>query len=332
MKNGGSRCPQGLSGFLHLHINGTSKRVTCMDGILPLWKEKGMTSHDCVFKLRKILGTKKVGHTGTLDPSVEGVLPICIGQATKVAEYVTDSGKEYIAVVSIGTATETEDADGEVVASDLSPKHISRMEIEAVLAKLTGEIVQIPPMYSAVKVNGRKLYEYARKGIEVERPERKVLIHEIELLDPVQWYEGETVSFRIRVACGKGTYIRTLAVQIGELLGFPAHMAALVRTSSGTYGQEDCRTLDEVREIQEEGKITTILRPLEDALNEFISVEIDEELCEQVVNGQVLPTHPLLQHEEFIVFKKDNKAFAVYKKHPTKLGLMKPEKMFPLNR
>ena len=303
-----------------------------MDGILPLWKEKGMTSHDCVFKLRKILGTKKVGHTGTLDPSVEGVLPICIGQATKVAEYVTDSGKEYVAVVSIGTSTETEDADGAIVASDLSPKHITRVEIETVLAKLTGEISQIPPMYSAVKVNGRKLYEYARKGIEVERPERKVLIHEIELLDPVQWYEGESISFRIRVACGKGTYIRTLAVQIGELLGFPAHMAALVRTSSGTYVQADCRTLDEVRQLQEEGEIATILRPLEDALRVFPTVEIEEELIEKVVNGQVLPEHPLLENEESIVFMNGKKALAVYKKHPTKLGLMKPEKMFPLNR
>ncbi|MEK5071084.1 tRNA pseudouridine(55) synthase TruB [Sporosarcina sp. FSL K6-1508] len=303
-----------------------------MNGILPLWKEKGMTSHDCVFKLRKILGTKKVGHTGTLDPSVEGVLPICIGQATKVAEYITDSGKEYIAVVTIGTATETEDADGAVIASDLTLKHITRTEIETALAKLKGEIVQIPPMYSAVKVNGRKLYEYARKGIEVERPERTVLIHEIELLDPVQWYEGETISFRIRVACGKGTYIRTLAVQIGELLGYPAHMAALVRTSSGTYVQNDCRTLDEVRTLQDAGRITTLLRPLEDALTDFATVEVSEELLEKVVNGQVLPEHPLLESEEAIVFMNEGKAIAVYRKHPTKLGLMKPEKMFPLNR
>lgn len=303
-----------------------------MNGILPLWKEKGMTSHDCVFKLRKILGTKKVGHTGTLDPSVEGVLPICIGQATKVAEYITDSGKEYIAVVTIGTATETEDADGAVIASDLTLKHITRTEIETALAKLKGEIVQIPPMYSAVKVNGRKLYEYARKGIEVERPERIVLIHEIELLDPVQWYEGETISFRIRVACGKGTYIRTLAVQIGELLGYPAHMAALVRTSSGTYVQNDCRTLDEVRTLQDAGRITTLLRPLEDALTDFATVEVSEELLEKVVNGQVLPEHPLLESEEAIVFMNEGKAIAVYRKHPTKLGLMKPEKMFPLNR
>ncbi|MFC5588384.1 tRNA pseudouridine(55) synthase TruB [Sporosarcina soli] len=303
-----------------------------MDGILPLWKEKGMTSHDCIFKLRKILGTKKVGHTGTLDPNVEGVLPICIGQATKVAEYVTDSGKEYVAVVSIGTSTETEDADGAIVASDLSMKRVTRNELEEALARLTGEITQIPPMYSAVKVKGRKLYEYARKGIEVERPERKVWIHEIELLDAVDLLEGEVIQFRIRIACGKGTYIRTLAVQIGELLGYPAHMASLVRTASGSFRKDDCRTLDEVKDLQEKGQIGTILRPLEEALADFQTAEIDGELYEKVLNGQVLPEHPQLQDKSPIVFIKENRAVAVYKKHPAKPGLMKPEKMFPLNK
>jgi tRNA pseudouridine55 synthase len=302
-----------------------------MDGILPLWKEKGMTSHDCVFKLRKILGTKKVGHTGTLDPSVEGVLPICIGQATKVAEYVTDSGKEYEAVISIGTATETEDADGAVVTSDSTMKSITKIEIEEVLQQLTGEIVQIPPMYSAVKVNGRKLYEYARKGIEVERPERIVMIHEMELLNPIEGYEGTEITFRIRVACGKGTYIRTLAVQIGELLGYPAHMASLVRTASGTYRQSDCRTLDEVKELQQEGMIEQFLHPLEDALTDFPSVEINDDLFDKIVNGQVLPEHPILTDATPVIFTKNEKAIAVYRRHPSKQGLMKPEKMFPTN-
>ncbi|BAQ10563.1 pseudouridine synthase [Bacillus sp. OxB-1] len=303
-----------------------------MDGILPLWKEKGMTSHDCVFKLRKILGTKKVGHTGTLDPNVEGVLPICIGQATKVAEYITDAGKEYVATISVGTATETEDADGAVVASDLSPKRWTRYEIEQVLDRLTGEIEQIPPMYSAVKVNGRKLYEYARKGQEVERPKRIVRIEEIVLLDDRNLYEGNQITFDVRVVCGKGTYIRTLAVQIGELLGFPAHMASLVRTASGSYRKEDCRTLDEVKETQEAGRIDSILRPLETALLDFPAVEVEETLYDQLANGQVLPQHPQLADAALLVFSKDEKAIAIYKKHPTKEGLMKPEKMFPMNR
>ncbi|EHL2530630.1 tRNA pseudouridine(55) synthase TruB, partial [Listeria monocytogenes] len=153
-----------------------------MNGIIPLWKERGMTSHDCVFKLRKILHTKKVGHTGTLDPEVEGVLPICIGRATKLAEYVTDEGKVYVAEITLGKSTTTEDATGEtVMTKELAD--ISADELQAALTKLTGKITQIPPMFSAVKVNGKKLYEYARAGIEVERPSRQVDIYSLTRLD-----------------------------------------------------------------------------------------------------------------------------------------------------
>lgn len=305
-----------------------------MDGILPLWKEKGMTSHDCVFRLRKILRTKKVGHTGTLDPSVEGVLPICIGSATKVASYITDSGKEYIAEVSIGTATETEDSDGDVVKNDASDKVITRVQVLQALDTLTGHITQIPPMYSAVKVNGRKLYEYARKGIEVERPERKVHIHKIELLSEDEQFEGIEPRFTIKVSCGKGTYIRTLAVQIGEQLGYPAHMSHLVRTASGTYKQTDCRTLDEVRELQETGSLKLFLRPLESALVGIVQVQLEdnEELLTKVLNGQVLPLHPILETEDEAVFTEHGRALAVYAPHPEKTGLMKPVKMFLANR
>ncbi|MFC5603108.1 tRNA pseudouridine(55) synthase TruB [Sporosarcina koreensis] len=303
-----------------------------MDGILPLWKQKGMTSHDCVFKLRKIVGMKKVGHTGTLDPNVEGVLPICLGQATKVAEYVTDAGKEYIATVSIGTSTETEDAEGAPVSTDNSNKKISRLEILNALEQLTGEIVQIPPMYSAVKVNGKRLYEYARKGIEVERPERTVHIYEIELLDDRETFEGEEIKFMIRIACGKGTYIRTLSVQIGEKLGYPAHMATLVRTASGNFRQNDCLTLAEVEEHKKKNTLQQFIRPLEEALAEFEFVEIDDDLYGKIINGQVLPQHPALADNEAIAFTKSQKAIAIYCNHPTKEGLMKPEKMFPFNQ
>lgn len=302
-----------------------------MDGILPLWKEKGMTSHDCVFKLRKILGMKRIGHTGTLDPSVEGVLPICLGQATKVAEYITDAGKEYIATVSIGSSTETEDADGAIVEQDETFKTFTRDEILSALEQLIGEIIQIPPMYSAVKVNGKRLYEYARKGIEVERPERTVTIHRIELLDDRELFEGREITFSIRVICGKGTYIRTLSVQIGELLGYPAHMANLVRTASGNFTQTDCLTLQEVASSKEQDQLHTHIRPLEDALAEFAFVELEPELYDKIMNGQVLEQHPLLKTHINIVFTNSRKAVAVYKNHPTKEGLMKPEKMFPFN-
>ena len=151
-----------------------------MDGILPLWKERGMTSHDCVFKLRKILHTKKIGHGGTLDPDVEGVLPICVGKGTKVIEYMVDSGKTYEGEITLGFATTTEDVSGEIVEKKPVTTPLSTEQIDQAMAEMTGEITQIPPMFSAVKVNGKRLYEYARNGEEVERPQRKAMIYSFE--------------------------------------------------------------------------------------------------------------------------------------------------------
>lgn len=300
-----------------------------MNGIIPLWKERGMTSHDCVFKLRKILHTKKVGHTGTLDPGVEGVLPICIGTATRIAEYLTDAGKTYEAVISISRTTTTEDAEGETVLANTEMKSFSRAQIEEVLASLTGVISQTPPMYSAVKVNGKKLYEYARAGQEVERPTRQVTIHELVLLDDAQQFDGEDVRFSVRVKCSKGTYIRTLAVQIGEALGYPAHMHELVRTASGSFSQTNCFTLAQVAELMEAGHIDEALLPVEHALRDYPYVEITADVEKQIHNGQVLPSHTLLTEHDKVVFGKNEKAVAVYIAHPTKPGMMKPDKMFP---
>ena len=302
-----------------------------MDGILALWKERGMTSHDCVFKLRKILKTKKVGHTGTLDPGVEGVLPICIGQATRIAEYLTDAGKTYEAVVSLGRSTTTEDAEGETVTAHNAYQSYTREEILAALATLTGEIEQTPPMFSAVKVNGKKLYEYARAGQTVERPTRKITIYELELLSEGNTFEGEEVQFSIRIKCSKGTYIRTLAVQIGEALGVPAHMHELVRTMSGTFHSGNCLILAQVAAKMEEGDQSFIL-PVEYALSDFPFIAIDAEgptVEKKINNGQQLPIHPLLKENEKIVYTKDGKAFAVYMEHPEKPGMMKLDKMFP---
>lgn len=301
-----------------------------INGILPLWKEKGMTSHDCVFKLRKILKTKKVGHTGTLDPEVDGVLPICIGNTTKVAEYITDQGKTYEAEVAIGFSTDTEDATGGVVERNAEPKFISRNQLTEVLQGLTGEIIQVPPMYSAVKVNGKKLYEYARAGISVERPQRKVHIHSIELLDAADEWSGADIHIRIRIRCGKGTYIRTLAVQIGEALGYPAHMSKLTRIESGKFKKEDCLTLAQVEELAQNGIVEDKLKPLSYALSEFPFAEVEPSELFAIKNGQVLPMNRLLQSNKFVVFTLHGEPFALYKKHPEKKGKMKPEKMFGL--
>lgn len=301
-----------------------------MNGILPLWKERGMTSHDCVFKLRKILRTKKVGHTGTLDPGVEGVLPICIGQATRIAEYLTDAGKTYEAIISIGRTTTTEDAEGETVEQNHTIKKFSREQLLEVLASLTGVIEQTPPMFSAVKVNGKRLYEYARKGETIERPTRQVTIYALELLDNLERYEGQEITFPVRIACSKGTYIRTLAVQIGEALGYPAHMKELVRTASGTFTQDNCFTLAQVAELMAAEQIATCILPVEYALTDYPYIEITAALEKEIFNGQVLPADALLKRHDKIVFGINGKAVAVYQAHPTKEGLMKPHKMFPM--
>ncbi|MBM7698283.1 tRNA pseudouridine(55) synthase TruB [Kurthia huakuii] len=300
-----------------------------MHGILPLWKERGMTSHDCVFKVRKILRMKKVGHTGTLDPGVDGVLPICLGNATRLAEYITDAGKIYEAIISIGRSTTTEDAEGDTVEENRTAKNFSRKELEAVFEQLTGTITQTPPMYSAVKVNGRKLYEYARAGQTVERPSRQVSISRIELLENHETFSGDEVTFSVRIHCGKGTYIRTLAVQMGELLGYPAHMAKLTRVMSGSYTREQCVTLAELQVLADEERLTEVIRPLETALTEFPHQEITIQNEKQVKNGMVLPMHSKLSEHDKLVFTEQEKAVAVYVKHPSKEGQMKPEKMFP---
>jgi tRNA pseudouridine55 synthase len=300
-----------------------------MEGILPLFKPSGLTSHDCVFRLRKILKTKKVGHTGTLDPDVTGVLPICIGKATKVAEYITDAGKAYEGEVTIGFSTTTEDASGEVVEKRLVERTISREEILQVLNKLTGEITQTPPMYSAVKVNGVRLYEYARKGMEVERPSRKVRIYSIELLDEREVFSGETISFLFRVSCSKGTYIRTLAVMMGELLGYPAHMSSLKRIRSASFTIEDCLTFEEIEQLMEQGLISHALRPLETALSHLPKYIISDKVAEKVKNGSLLSIPDSLKNEEgpIIAENEDGQALAIYAKHPSKPDLLKPVKV-----
>jgi tRNA pseudouridine55 synthase len=300
-----------------------------MEGILPLYKPAGLTSHDCVFRLRKILKTKKVGHTGTLDPDVTGVLPICIGKATKVAEYITDAGKSYEGEVTLGYSTTTEDASGEKVEEKKVVNTLSRKEILKVLESFTGEIEQTPPMYSAVKVNGTRLYEYARKGIEVERPTRKVTIYRLELLDEREEFSGETISFRFRVSCSKGTYIRTLAVMIGESLGYPAHMSNLIRVQSAAFTIDDCLTFEQIEKLMETGTISTCLRPLEMALSHLPKYIINDKVAEKVKNGALLPIPDYLINSNgpIIAQTEEGNALAIYSVHPNKSGLLKPVKV-----
>lgn len=299
-----------------------------MDGILPLWKERGMTSHDCVFKLRKILKTKKIGHTGTLDPDVDGVLPICIGNATKVVEYMMETGKSYIGEITLGFSTTTEDKSGDLVERRAVEKIPSIEEIDQAMAKMEGIITQIPPMFSAVKVNGKRLYEYARAGETVERPRRKATIKKfVRTSNPVFNEDEKTLSWRFEVDCGKGTYVRTLSVDLGESLGYPAHMSDLTRTSSGTFQAENCLTLSQVADKMTNQTIQDSLFPLEYGIKELDSVEIDEALWSKVKNGAVLPKDVFGAQVTFpLVVMYEGLAWSIYGKHPIKENVVKPIK------
>lgn len=302
-----------------------------MDGILPLWKERGMTSHDCVFKLRRILQTKKVGHGGTLDPDVDGILPICIGKGTKVIEFLTDSGKVYEGEITLGFSTTTEDVSGEIVEQVRLSNPFTNEQIDAAMAQLTGEITQIPPMYSAVKVNGRKLYEYARENEPVERPQRKAQIDVFERTSDAVWNEeAGTQSWRFKVACGKGTYVRTLAVDTGVLLGVPAHMSDLTRTASGGFTKEQGVTLEQVAELMAESQIEKVLLPVEYGVQEFPRIDISDDLWLLVKNGSRMTYQELgleaLPNTLVAVFYKGT-VVSLYEAHPTKEGIVKPRKV-----
>ena len=257
-----------------------------MDGIINLKKEAGMTSHDAVFKLRKILQTKKIGHGGTLDPDVVGVLPIAVGKATRLVEFMKDEGKIYEGEVTLGFSTTTEDASGEVLAKTPVLAPLDAKLVDEAIASLTGLITQIPPMYSAVKVNGRKLYEYARTGEVVEKPKRQVTIYSFEQTTPIS-YENQTARFNFRVRCGKGTYIRTLAVDLGVKLGYASHMSQLTRTSAAGMLLEEALTLDEIAEQVTVGDFS-FLQPLELGIGDLVKIDLTKEQAEDVRFGRFI--------------------------------------------
>ncbi|MGL4820325.1 MAG: tRNA pseudouridine(55) synthase TruB [Bacilli bacterium] len=298
-------------------------------GVLLLDKPRGMTSHDCVSRVRRLLGTKKVGHTGTLDPDVNGVLPLCIGEATKIVQFLTAEQKRYIATVRIGMSTTTEDAEGEIVADSRPLNGLTADEVDEVLNGLIGVQTQIPPMYSAVKVNGKKLYEYARKGQTVERPVRTITIHTLERIDDVVRDEDGSFTFTIDTTCSKGTYIRTLATTIGERLGYPAHMAKLTRASSGNFTREQCLSFEQIERYVADGSMTERLLSIRTALKEMPVYKPTDQQMPYVENGAPFAAHRFPAFEEtLLVLGSDDQAKAVYGHHPTKSGMIKPIRLF----
>lgn len=284
------------------------------DGILPIYKERGMTSHDVVFKARKILQMKKIGHSGTLDPEVDGVLLLLLGGATKVSDYAMDLGKSYRAEVCLGIKTTTEDLTGEIL-EERTVEGIDISEIKDILKTMVGEIEQTPPIYSAVKVNGRKLYEYARRGqFDVEIPSRKVNIYNIEFIDNSEYYKDGKFYFTIDINCGKGTYVRTIATSIGEKLNIPSTMSKLTRTSSGKITIDHCLKLADVEKCLEENTLEDKILKKEYALEEYQFVEIPLFRAKQVMNGLRFRKNqfPDYDFSNGIVFTYNNEAIAIY--------------------
>ena len=284
------------------------------EGILPIYKQRGITSHDVVFKARKILKMKKIGHAGTLDPEVDGVLLLLLGGATKVSDYAMDLGKSYSAEVCLGIKTTTEDLTGEVL-EECNVSDIDINKIKDILQTLIGEIEQTPPIYSAVKVKGKKLYEYARAGkFDVEIPSRKVNIYDVEFIEGSDYYRDNKFYFSINISCGKGTYVRTIATDIGKKLNLPSTMSKLTRTRSGKIELDNCLTLSEVEQLLEKNKLEEKLLKKEYALEEYQFVEIPKFRAQQVMNGLRFRKNQFPDYDftDGIVFTYENEAIAIY--------------------
>ena len=253
-----------------------------LTGILLMDKPQGFTSHDVVAKLRGILHTRKIGHGGTLDPLATGVLPVFVGGATKAADFAAAQDKEYIAGFTLGYNTDTQDVTGETLQT--SGKRAAREEVEQAIARFLGPQQQVPPMYSAVKVNGKKLYDLARKGQEVERPARAIIVHEIELTD----FDENAQKGTLRLVVSKGTYVRTIINDLGEKLGTLAVMHSLTRTRSGAYALDQCHSFDEVGQAMQDGTMPQLLLPTDSLFLEHPAVRLTDEGAERIARGAVV--------------------------------------------
>lgn len=295
-----------------------------INGIVNIYKEKGYTSHDVVAVLRKVVGQKKIGHTGTLDPDATGVLPVCLGRATKVCELLTDHDKTYEALLLLGKTTDTQDISGEVL-EERDPGDLTEEEVRSCIESFIGEYDQIPPMYSALKVNGKKLYELAREGKTVERKSRRVQIHGICIL------EMNLPHVRMEVDCSKGTYIRTLCHDIGEKLQVGGCMEELERTKVGCFLKEDAVTLDEVRQKMEQGEGAEFFTPLDQIFAELPAVTVTDAKAWMSYNGNDLPERFLLEKEEWT----DGQEVRVYDSRKNFIGLYQyraPKKLFHIKK
>ncbi len=295
-----------------------------INGILNVYKEKGYTSHDVVAKLRGIVGQKKIGHTGTLDPDAVGVLPVCLGKATKVCDLLTDKDKTYEAVLLLGRETDTQDTTGEILRE--APVEVSQEEVEKAVLGFLGEYNQIPPMYSALKVNGKKLCDLARSGIEVERKARKVTVFQIDIL------EMELPRVTMRVHCSKGTYIRTLCHDIGENLGCGGCMESLKRIQSGSFTIEDALTLDQIQKKRDHGELEEILYPTDHVFSHLEKGTVKKKYEKILYNGNRIAPHffreeSMGKEREIRIYDESGQFIGVYR-YDKEQGNYKPVKIF----
>lgn len=280
-------------------------------GVVNINKEKGYTSHDVVAKLRGIVGQKKIGHTGTLDPDATGVLPVCLGKATKLCDMLTDKDKTYETVMLLGKTTDTQDISGTVL-SEASVEGIDKDAVVKCIGEFVGDYMQVPPMYSALKVNGKKLYELARQGIEVERKARPVVIYDIKII------EVDLPRVRMEVSCSKGTYIRTLCHDIGQKLGCGACMEELIRTKVSRFELADSFTLQQVADMKEAGRLDEILVPIDAMFSEYEAVTLKKEFAPFAYNGNMfMPKHiceriTLTDGKQVRVYDEDGTFIAIY--------------------
>ena len=272
-------------------------------GLINVYKKAGFTSHDVVAKLRGICKQKKIGHTGTLDPDAVGVLPVCLGSGTKLCDMLTGETKEYIAGFQLGIATDTQDISGKILEE--KEVCVSTEQVKEMLSHFVGELQQVPPMYSALKVGGKKLYELAREGKEVERKARPITIYELELL------KAEHPEYEIRVVCSKGTYIRTLCHDIGQALSCGAVMTSLVRSRVGEFRLKDAKTLDELQELADQGRLQEAVIPVEEMFHALPAIQVSDGAQKALLNGNQLKRSEVLAKEEAGIIGKMLQGFPV---------------------
>ena len=302
-----------------------------MNGIINVYKEKDFTSFDVVAKLRGILKQKKIGHTGTLDPDAVGVLPVCLGSATKLCDMLTDKKKEYIAEFVLGKETDTQDISGQVIKE--TEVVCTQEEVKTAIQSFVGDYDQLPPMYSAIKVDGKRLYELARQGKEVERKKRPVTFYEIEII------KCELPYVTIRVLCSKGTYIRTLCHDIGQKLGCGAAMTELERTRSGQFTKENAYTLAKIERLRDAGRLDEIVMPVDTVFMNLPAFVVSGELEKKILNGNLIRagecksaglTDVFSEGKKVRVYKENDNScnfIAIYQYSKEKKGMI-PDKMF----